>query len=344
MKNKKILYICGSRNQTTMLHQISQCLEGYDHYFSAFYSDGKEKFFAKFGVLDFSVLGGKFRRQTEQYLQENKLQMDYEGLKNDYDLVVICSDLIVQKNIQDKKIIMVQEGMTDPENIFFHLSKKFGIPRYYGGTATTGLSDAYKYFCVASEGYKNLFIKKGIRPEKIIVTGIPNFDNCASSLENDFPHKNYLLACSSDMRETHKYENRKKFILKAVKLAEGRQIIFKLHPNEYVPRATREINKWAPGSLIYSSGNTNEMIANCDILLTRFSTVVYVGLALGKEVHSDFNLDELKLLMPIQNGNTSARNIAGICHSLIEETPFPQYINPGDKDFNIPQNILRGTS
>lgn len=320
-----------------MLHQISKNLEGYDHHFSAFYSDGKEKFFAKFGVLDFSVLGGRFRRQTEQYLHDNNLQMDYEGKKYDYDLVVICSDLIVAKNILNKKVIMVQEGMTDPENFIYHVTKKLGSIRYFGGTAVTGLSDVYNYFCVASEGYKDHFIKKGIRPEKILVTGIPNFDDCAASLDNDFPYKNYLLACSSDMRETHKYENRKKFIQKAVKLAGGRQIIFKLHPNEYVPRASREINKWAPGSLIYSSGNTNEMIANCDILLTRYSTVVYVGLALGKEVHSDFDLEELKRLLPIQNGNTSARKIADICLSVIEETPLPELDNSVYKKFSIPK-------
>lgn len=335
MEKKKILYICGSRNQTTMLHQISKNLEGHDHYFSAYYADGLERFFAKFGVLDFSVLGGRFRRQTEQYLKDHELNMDYEGRNNNYDLVVICSDLIIPKNIQKKKIIMVQEGMTDPENIFYHMTKKLGSARYYGGTAATGLSDAYKYFCVASEGYRDHFIRKGVRPEKIIVTGIPNFDDCESNLNNDFPHRNYLLACSSDMRETHKYENRKKFIQKAVSLSGGRQIIFKLHPNEYVPRARREINKWAPGSLVFSTGNTNEMIANCDILLTKFSTVVYVGLALGKEVHSEFELEELKRLLPIQNGNTSARKIADICISLIEDNLEPIRIIQENNSYSI---------
>ncbi|MBS1518965.1 MAG: hypothetical protein JSS91_12835 [Bacteroidetes bacterium] len=319
MTDKKILYICGSRNQTTMLHQISRNLPGHQHFFSAYYSEGIERFFAKFGVLDFTVLGGRFRLQTEEYLRDNGLKNDYEGRNNDYDLVVICSDLIIPKNIRNRNIIMVQEGMTDPENIFFHMVKKFGIPRYFGGTAATGISNAFRYFCVASEGYRELFIRKGVKPEKIIVTGIPNFDNCSKFLENDFPHRNYLLACSSDSRETHKYENRKEFILKAVKLAQGRQIIFKLHPNEYIPRATREIKKWAPGSLVFSEGNTNEMIANCDILLTKYSTVVYVGLALGKEVYSDFDLEELKRLLPIQNGDTSAARIAEICTFLLNE-------------------------
>ena len=95
------------------------------------------------------------------------------------------------------------------------------------------------------------------------------------------------------MRETYKYENRKKFIKRALKIANGRQLIFKLHPNELVERAKQEINLYAPGALVYSQGKTEEMIANCDILITRFSSVVYVGLALGKEVYSDFDLEML---------------------------------------------------
>ncbi len=318
MKRGKIFYICGSMNQTTMLHEISNHLGEYEHYFSAYYSDGIERLFARLGLLDFSVLGGKFREQTEKYLIKNNLNIDYEGRSNHYDLVVICSDLIIPNNIRNKKVIMVQEGMTDPENIFFHIAKKINIPRYFAGTAATGLSDSYNYFCVASEGYKKLFMKKGVKEEKIIVTGIPNFDNCAKHLDNNFRHRNYALVCSSDSRETFKPENRKEFILKAKEVSEGKQMIFKLHPNENLPRAAREINKWAPGSLVFSTGNTNDMIANCDILITHYSSVVYVGLALGKKVHSAFNLDDLQRLMPIQNGGTSAKKIADFCASILD--------------------------
>ncbi len=338
MKGKKILYMCGSLNQTTMLHQISKCLSAQEHFFTAYYSDGAERVAAKLGFLDFSVLGGKFRKQTESYLRDNDLAIDYRGEKNNYDLVVVCSDLIMPKNIRKKKMVMVQEGMTDPENIFYHLVKKVKIPRYFGGTATTGLSDYYTYFCVASEGYRDLFIRKGIKPEKIIVTGIPNFDNCAEFLNNDFPYKNYTLVCSSDSRETYKYENRKKFIENAVRLSEGKKIIFKLHPNEKVDRATKEINKYAPGSLIFSEGNTNEMIANCDILITHYSTVVYVGMILGKKVYSAFDLEDLKQLIPIQNKGKSAKIIADICLKVLKEEPVKErnYSPKDNKDkFNL---------
>ncbi|MCB0726567.1 MAG: hypothetical protein KDD00_03840 [Ignavibacteriae bacterium] len=321
MSRKKIIYMCGSLNQTTMLHRISEFLPEHEHYFTAYYSDGAERVAARMGILDFSVLGGKFRQQTETYLKKNNLNIDYRAESHDYDLAVVCSDLIMPKNLRKKKMVMVQEGMTDPENIFYHMVKKFGIPRYFGGTATTGLSDYYTYFCLASEGYRNLFIKKGLKKEKLIVTGIPNFDNCKSFLNNDFPHKGYCLVCTSDSRETYKYENRKKFIERAVSLSEGKKMIFKLHPNEKTERATKEINKYAPGSIVFADGNTYEMIANCDILITTFSTVVYVGIALGKKVYSSFDLNELKKQLPIQNGGKSAEIISRVCLALIENRP-----------------------
>jgi hypothetical protein len=323
MNDRKILFICGSLNQTTMMRKISMHFPPEQCYFTPFYSDGFLKLAGRTSILDFSILGGQFKARTFSYLNKHKLKIDYEGTEDGYDLVFTCSDLIVPKNIRDKKLILVQEGMTDPENLVYYLVKNLKLPRWIASTSVTGLSHAYDKFCVASEGYKDLFIRKGVDPDKIEVTGIPNFDNCNEYLDNDFPHKNYVLVATSDTRETYKYENRKKFIEYAKSIADGRQIIFKLHPNENVERATEEINRYAPGALVYSNGNTSHMIANCETLVTRYSSVVYVGLALGKQVYSKFELQELQKLVPMQNGGTSSeaiaeigRNLMAVSHSL----------------------------
>lgn len=318
MMNKKILFIGGSLNQTSMMHKISTHLKDYDCFFSPYYSDGFIGWVAKTGFLDFSILGGTFKKQTENYLQENNLLIDYKGLNNNYDLVYTCADLIVPKSIRTKKLILVQEGMTDPENFIFYLVKYLGLPRWLASTSTMGISNLYNIFCVASEGYKDFFIRKGAKPEKIFVTGIPNFDNAKQYLNNNFPHKNYVMVATSDARETFKIENRKKFIKECVKIANGRQLLFKLHPNEKIDRAKSEIEKYAPGSLIFHEGNTNHMIANCDVLITKYSSVVYIGMALGKEVHSYFKMEELKKLTPIQNNGTSDERIARIGKLFIE--------------------------
>jgi hypothetical protein len=322
-----VLCICGSLNQTTMMHQIAQHLSGADIYYTPYYSDGFLDILAGQGILDFTVLGGQFRQNTEEYLRRHNLPLDYRGNARHYDLVLTCSDLIVPANIRNTRLMLVQEGMTDPENLMYYLVKWLRLPRYLASTATTGLSDAYDIFCVASEGYKDLFVRKGVNPAKIRVTGIPNFDNCALYRNNDFPHKDFVLVATSDSRETFKFENRRKFIAKALEIAVGQQLIFKLHPNEEHARAIAEIRQWAPDALVYTDGNIHQMIANCTTLITRFSSVVYVGIALGKQVYSDFDIEELRRMTPLQNGGSSAAAIADQAALLLMRPLFTRPSN-----------------
>src|SRR5262249_40608765 len=213
--------------------------------------------------------------------------------------------------------------MTDPEGFWYRAWRKHRwLPRWFAGTAVNGLSNQYTVFCVASEGYKRQFVSKGADPDKIVVTGIPNFDNCRRFLDNTFPDLDFVLLCTSDVRETFGREDRKAFILDAVRIAIGRQLIFKLHPNDRVGRATREIERYAPHATIYARGSAEEMIANCAVLITRFSSTTYVGLALGKEVHSDFDLEDLRRKIPIQTG-TAAEEIAAVCRRLMAQAPRP---------------------
>ncbi len=312
-----ILFIGGSLNQTKMMHKISKYFSDCESYFSPYYTDGFLNLLVKAGLLDFTILGGNFRKQTETYLKTHDLKIDYRGESRNYDLVFTGSDLIVPKNIRTKKLILVQEGMMEPISFLFYLVKYLKFPRWASNTAATGLSDYYDYFCVASEGFRNQFIERGVNPDKMIVTGIPNFDNAESLLSNNFPHKGYVLVATSDARETLNYENRKDFIKYAKKIAKGRQIIFKLHPNEKYKRAEKEIDKYAPGSLIFQNEDVDPMIANCEVLITKFSSVAFLGLALGKEVYSAFDINYLKKLLPIQNGGQSALKIANIGRELL---------------------------
>jgi hypothetical protein len=207
--------------------------------------------------------------------------------------------------------------MTDPETFAYHLVRKANLPLWVASTSTTGLSLKYDRFCVASDGYRDFFAAKGVPRAWIEVTGIPNFDDCASYLENDFPHRGHVLVATSDTRETFKRDDRRALVDRALAIANGRPLVFKLHPNENHERSTREIRAWAPGALVFKSGNVNPMIANCEVLITQFSSCVFVGLALGKECHSNFDIGELKKLVPLQNGGTSAANIAAVCEGLL---------------------------
>jgi hypothetical protein len=316
---KRILFICGSMNQTTQMHQISVQLTQYEQAFSPYYCDGLDEIWRRLGLMEFTIIGHKLASRCRQYLEDHGLAIDYRGKNRPYDLVLTCSDVYLQKNIRNNTIVLVQEGITDPESFAFHLVTRFRfLPLWLAGTAGTGLSDAYKYFCVASEGYREFFIRKGARPEKIVVTGIPNFDDCQRYRANSFPHRDYVLVCTSPLREVFRGEDREAFIQRAVDIAGGRSLIFKLHPNENATRAIREINKHAPGAKVFTTGSAEEMIANCAVLVTRFSSTAFVGLALGKETYSDYAMDEMRRLMPIQNG-AAASNIADICRGLLGE-------------------------
>ncbi|VAX27990.1 hypothetical protein MNBD_NITROSPIRAE03-1138, partial [hydrothermal vent metagenome] len=66
---EKVLFICGSLNQTTIMHEISRHLSEFDCYFTPYYGDGLIHVLNNYGMLDFTVMGGSFRQQTDSYLK-----------------------------------------------------------------------------------------------------------------------------------------------------------------------------------------------------------------------------------------------------------------------------------
>ena len=319
---KKILFIIGSPNQTSQMHQIASHLPDYDCYFSQLYSKHPiVKAAVRTGMLDTTILAGGFRRKGDAYLEKHGLPNDYaqEVYSNVYDLTVLCSDLLVTKELRRGKTIWVQEGMTDPVTPWAKWTRTLGLPAYWArNTAFNGCSNICDIYCAASPGYRDQFSRWGTDADRIFVTGIPNYDHAAALLNNDFPRKGYVMVATSDVRETFNKDDRPAFIQECVRIAAGRPLLFKLHPNEKKERAISEIKQWAPSADIYTEGNTEQMIANCEELITQYSTVVYIGIALGKKVHSYFDVDELRRLAPVQNGGASAAAIAGLCRRYIE--------------------------
>lgn len=335
---ENILFICGSLNQTTIMHKISRHLREFNSFFTPFYADGLIDIAGKAGLTEFSILGGKHRQATEAYLENEGLDVDYGGKKHNYDMVVTGTDLIIQNNILNKRLMLVQEGMTEEEDILYQLVRYWKFPRFVANTAATGLSNQYDMFCVASKGYRELFVRKGVDPDKIIVTGIPNFDNAAQYLDNDFPYHDYALVATSSIRETLKPDDRDGFLRFVKEKAFGNRVIFKLHPNENTIRATKEIRKYFPNELIYSTGNVHHMIANCESLYAQNSSVIYTALALGKKTYSYLDNEKLTDLIPVQNGGQSAEKIAEICRRMIF-TPLSDIKQKGRKTRQIKKQL-----
>ena len=315
----EVLFVCGSPNQTTQLHAVAAELPEVEAWFSPYYGDYGVELLRRAGLIEGTIGGNKLRGRCLEYLEAQSLAVDVGGQRGGYDLVVTCSDVVVPKNIRSAPIVAVQEGILDPDSLGWELVRRFprALPRWLAGTAATGLSGLYERFCVASEGYRDLFVSRGAPAERVVVTGIPNFDDCEAFRDNDFPLRGYVLVCTSDTRETYKLDSRRRFLGWAREIAGDRPTIFRLHPNENASRSAPEIRRIFPDAAVYASGLTGAMIANCEVLITQFSSTAFIGLALGKEVHSYHSSDALERLLPEQN-RSAGRRIAAVCREVLE--------------------------
>ena len=318
-----VLFILGNHNHNTMLHKVARAFPEAEHWFTPYYCDRWSALdvLRRLNLLEFIPLGNEFRRRCLAYCRENGLRVDLNGERNNYDLVVTCSDLIVPKNVWNKRLIGVQEGVIDPKLFLYRVRQKLPfLPRWSAGTASTGLSGLYDRYCVASPGYVEEFVSRGAPRDRLIVTGLPNLDNIGRYRKAGHWLEGHVLACTSDGRETFRRDDRKAFILRCVELAAGRPLVFKFHPNERMKRAVAEVERWAPGARCLTDGSGEELAANCDVLVTEWSTLAFVGLALGKETHSYRDLGEMRRLLPLQHGRAAA-NIARVCRAVLGLAP-----------------------
>ncbi|WP_431215040.1 hypothetical protein ACQ86N_10090 [Puia sp. P3] len=108
---KKILFTIGSPNQTSQMHQIAAQLSDYDCYFSQLYSKHPiVRLVQRTGLLDTTILAGEFKRKGDAYLERHQLRNDYaRGIyNNSYDLVLMCSDLLVTGELRKMKTVWVR--------------------------------------------------------------------------------------------------------------------------------------------------------------------------------------------------------------------------------------------
>jgi hypothetical protein len=68
--------------------------------------------------------------------------------------------------------------------------------------------------------------------------------------------------------------------------------------------------------------SAEHLIANCDVYIGQYSSTAFVALALNKEVHAYWRNEELRHLMPEQNG-CAASNIARVCSLVLEHSEAP---------------------
>jgi len=83
----RVLFVCGSLNQTTQLHQVARELERWDAAFTPYYADPPLDWARQAGLLEFTILGFKLRQRCLDYLATHRLTLDLHGRRGGYDLV-----------------------------------------------------------------------------------------------------------------------------------------------------------------------------------------------------------------------------------------------------------------
>lgn len=192
---KKILFIGGSPNQTTMVHCIAEAMPpDCECWFTPYYGDGLLQWLAERGMVEFTIRSKATRQSAEAYFEKNGLLIDFKGIRNEYDLVVTTNDTVLPRNVRTKRFILVQEGGPRPlKNLAYHLIRALRLPRYLGNTSMTGLSYAYQRFCVASEGFKELYVRKGIDPAQRPPSRASPISTTSTSTGRTIPFRRYVL-------------------------------------------------------------------------------------------------------------------------------------------------------
>ena len=311
-----------------MLHKVADELPECDRWFTPYYCDDwcALDVLRRLGLTEYFIFGKRWQRACLDFCAEHGLQVDLGGRRGGYDLVVTCTDLLIQRNIRHTRIVAVQEGVIDPPAFWFQVRKRLPwlpLPRWVISTTALGLSGLYDRYCVASDGYLEEFASRGAPAHRLAATGLPNFDDLAQLRKPGHWIEGHVLACTTDGREIFRPDHRPRFIQWALEIAKGRPLVFKFHPNEKMSRSIAEVSRLAPGARYLvdrSMGSGEELAANCEALITEWSTLTLVGLVLGKETYSYRDLDAMRPLLPPQHGR-AAINIANVCREVLEMGP-----------------------
>ena len=161
----------------------------------------------------------------------------------------------------------------------------------------------YGYFdftkmAVNGEYTKNLFIKQGVSPGKLVVIGQPRYDIITQRKFNKesiykqlaVPDGKGIIVLATQWfveSKLWKEEDRKKFILDVVKAMEGfpdKQLVIKLHPMENIEEYEKILREIDSNTIICRDIAIYELLHACEILMTVRSTTALEAMILDKPV------------------------------------------------------------
>src|SRR5678816_1838420 len=166
----RVLFVCGSPNQTGQMVQIARALPELEAWFTPYYSDWLPyEAILKLDGFEPAIHGHKRRGICADELNRRGLRIDLGAERNDYDLWVCPNDAIIPVGLSRIPWVLVQEGIMEQPNWRTWVWRKTGLmPRGIATTAVFGLTKQYENFCVASEGYRTQFLAEGISADKLV--------------------------------------------------------------------------------------------------------------------------------------------------------------------------------
>ncbi len=138
-KPRRVLFIGGSLNQTTILHKIALCLPEMQCSFTPFFAEGFHSILCKTGLLDHTIMCGAHRQATIQYIQDHNLLLDEGGRNGPFDLILTCTDLIVQPSLKGiSNHIGARRKSLKQKALHINWWKTLGLPRLLAKTQLPG--------------------------------------------------------------------------------------------------------------------------------------------------------------------------------------------------------------
>ena len=216
----------------------------HEHAFTPYYCDGLLSAARRAGLAEFTVAGEKLRRRCLAYLGAKGCPSTTAGrarrLRPGGHLLRPRG---ASGTSRGRRVVWSRRGSSIPEAWPTGSGGRFRfLPRWLAGTATTGLSLAYDRFCVASEGYRDHFVARGVPRGALVVTGIPNFDDCRRYLQQRLPAPRLRARLHlGRARDLEAATTAAPSCGACSRSRRGRPLIFKLHPNENAAaRAARD--------------------------------------------------------------------------------------------------------
>lgn len=170
-----------------------------------------------------------------------------------------------------------------------HLTMRFRRKSVFSG--------ACDVIAVSGDYNKQLCVKQGFPPHKVVVTGLPRLDSIDKPSQDTDEFTKQVEQLRTDMKialylpslaAEHKMQSYKvqmettRQVISSVRDMQGVRLVIKPHPGENPQSYRSVVNELASNALVYAGSNLHDLIRTSDVVVTGISGTGLETLALDK--------------------------------------------------------------